>query len=455
MSATINEKVMNIRRLLRWLGVLAVMVLAALWLHSTYVFVRYFNPAARTLPTELNAARKEGLILTVDELRGPAIPDSQNAAPLYVLADSALKARSKQDKGYEGRVVQLARSRDPAEREQARAIIMRRAGEIALVERASELPRCRFDRPWERGPDVLLPEYASMRELARLLAARAILQAESGDLEAAFRSVSAGAKVGRHASDDRILIGLLVNIAIYAIMDNAFQRVTLSSPENRRVTDLAANASAFPHLPTLEHGFSGEIVMCRSAVNIVRNENSVLRKGLDLISGKSARRRAIMCDAWEARMISYWREVFRRLRAANGDLVAQARALESLGDELQKRDGQPTYELAAILMPVFSQAALKLAAGHEQQRLRRTLVELVRYRQRHVSWPVSLEDLPDSVETDIFTGKPPTYRRTAAGFELYSVGDDLKDDGGLARKDKVTGAFDLVIRYPQPGPAAP
>jgi hypothetical protein len=45
---------------------------------------RELNEAARTLPRELAAARREGLPLTPADLRrSPPVPTAQNAAPLY------------------------------------------------------------------------------------------------------------------------------------------------------------------------------------------------------------------------------------------------------------------------------------------------------------------------------------------------------------------------------------
>jgi len=38
---------------------------------------------------------------------------------------------------------------------------------------------------------------------------------------------------------------------------------------------------------------------------------------------------------------------------------------------------------------------------------------------------------------DHFAGKPPIYHRKGNGYILYSIGQNLKDDGGRARMDIV------------------
>jgi hypothetical protein len=49
---------------------------------------------------------------------------------------------------------------------------------------------------------------------------------------------------------------------------------------------------------------------------------------------------------------------------------------------------------------------------------------------------------------DVFTGRPFIYRRTPEGFVLYSVGDNLKDDGGRGRDPDTKKLLDFVVQYP-------
>jgi hypothetical protein len=56
--------------------------------------------------------------------------------------------------------------------------------------------------------------------------------------------------------------------------------------------------------------------------------------------------------------------------------------------------------------------------------------------------------LIEQVPTDPFSGKPLVYKRTDEGFVLYSVGLNLRDDGGKENRDLKED--DIVVRYPQP-----
>ena len=62
-----------------------------------------------------------------------------------------------------------------------------------------------------------------------------------------------------------------------------------------------------------------------------------------------------------------------------------------------------------------------------------------------------MEDLSGltTLPTDPFTGKPFVYRRSGAGFRLYSLGPDQQDDDGVSR-DPSRKTYD--IGWDQGGP---
>ncbi|MGB2906430.1 MAG: hypothetical protein WBB73_04985, partial [Candidatus Aminicenantaceae bacterium] len=56
------------------------------------------------------------------------------------------------------------------------------------------------------------------------------------------------------------------------------------------------------------------------------------------------------------------------------------------------------------------------------------------YRNRHGKFPEAMNDLSPEILTEIpldpFTGESLIYRKEGDGFIVYSVGSNLKDDGG-------------------------
>ena len=63
------------------------------------------------------------------------------------------------------------------------------------------------------------------------------------------------------------------------------------------------------------------------------------------------------------------------------------------------------------------------------------------YHAEKGTYPAALADLAPSyvpeIPPDLFTGKPLIYRHDGAGCLLYSVGSDLEDNRGDAKKDQV------------------
>jgi len=86
----------------------------------------------------------------------------------------------------------------------------------------------------------------------------------------------------------------------------------------------------------------------------------------------------------------------------------------------------------------------------DEVRMERSLVlvgmALAAYRAERGEYPAALSDLSPAylkaVPPDIFTDKPLKYRRVGAGCIVYSLGSDMKDDGG--KQDNGLGP-DLVV----------
>jgi hypothetical protein len=78
----------------------------------------------------------------------------------------------------------------------------------------------------------------------------------------------------------------------------------------------------------------------------------------------------------------------------------------------------------------------------------RTGLALLRYRDTHGGFPETLEALGLRDIRDPFTHKPLRYRAEDKGFILYSVGEDLKDNGGSPKQAKQRTDFDTVWHFP-------
>jgi hypothetical protein len=94
----------------------------------------------------------------------------------------------------------------------------------------------------------------------------------------------------------------------------------------------------------------------------------------------------------------------------------------------------PYNGIARMIEMSVERIARSAGALQTRVQLARIAFALTTYRERSGAYPSSLSDLPQDEVTpapiDIVTGRELGYRRTEHGFSLYSVGWDLKDDGG-------------------------
>lgn len=93
------------------------------------------------------------------------------------------------------------------------------------------------------------------------------------------------------------------------------------------------------------------------------------------------------------------------------------------------------YAIATGLAPVLSKVFERSVQLHAIQRLAQTAVALRLYRLERGRYPDNLQALVSKylpkVPIDPFDGKPMRYQRLAKGFKVWSIGPNLKDEGGM------------------------
>src|ERR1035437_9452559 len=114
----------------------------------------------------------------------------------------------------------------------------------------------------------------------------------------------------------------------------------------------------------------------------------------------------------------------------------------------------PFYLLARIAIPNFTKAMQVCAFNQTLANQAQIACALERYRLAHGEYPETLDTLvPQFIEKlphDLIGGEPLIYRRTDDGkFQLYSVGWNETDDGGLPGTLADVKKGDWVWQYPQ------
>lgn len=104
-------------------------------------------------------------------------------------------------------------------------------------------------------------------------------------------------------------------------------------------------------------------------------------------------------------------------------------------------ESPPENLFLALLAPAHERLGRQVWAVKTHELAALTILALLRYRSDHGSYPESLEHLVENdylqrLAKDPFGRGTLTYRRTDAGFLLYSWGESLNDDGGRQGTDR-------------------
>ena len=363
---------------------------------------------------------------------------------------------------------------------------------IALVIEATKRPH--YFSPLvpdknEKGSRGLLTANVSgvqkTREVAAVLAARALMRVEAGKYDEAWQDLLACHRLGRHVGNGATLIEALVGIAldhIASAADLAFlERVKLDAKQARACL---ADLQRLPPLPAMADKIDqGERFFFLDSVMLIgRGGPEALA---DLGSGKPAdkklsaiNQRFLETVDWDPalRNGNQW---YDRLVAAmrTEDRPAREKQLQQITDEIREMHsknisaanmarvilGTPQAKgkvlgdiLSALLLPAFHRVQHAADRNEQVQRNLYLAFALAAYRRDHGRYPATLDDLARSnqpylpkVEPDLFTGKPLVYRPTNNGYLLYSFGVNGHDDEARGYDDDPRGD-DLAVRMPLP-----
>ena len=334
--------------------------------------------------------------------------------------------------------------------------------------------------------DLLAPNSRNVREAVKALAARATLRLGAGDAAGAWSDVQTGWRLARLFGQGMSLVERLTAVAIEAIATETC--ITMAASEKLTAAEARRFLEQLRRLPGLPDAWdvlnSGErFVTLDLITTIARDGPSVLEpimgqgdNGEDwgklpllrikwdpTLRGVNSRFDALVVAgtkptfAARKKVLDAW-EVDRQRLAGTG-----GRVIERFGGSLfacirnvaraSRARGANKRMLGLLMGPVFTQLALPSPVNavllHERVRATGVLavvsMALAAHRAEKGAYPADLRALsPTYLKTipkDRFNGKPLIYRRKSGGYILYSVGSNLKHDGG--KDDFKTG--DVVV----------
>jgi hypothetical protein len=399
----------------------------------------------------------------------PAVPDAENAAPLYREAF----ARLDMDAAAQASTGPLPRG--PAAdvtAEATRDLLQRHAATLDLLRAAADRDTCRFDRDWTRPSfDMILPEIQAMRNAARLLAIASVCAAADGDVPAALQDVARIARMGHHAASEPLLISGLVGLAIDGVGLDTLARVLPACTPGHAAALLAADPVGSP--PTLVRSMFGEEAFGLATFADVADARLGLTSLQQVIPAEPGQRSRFVGRPGEFlyRVFLLPADIdgYRRFMHRQQQSVAQSRPFaavrqENTADEEDTARRRPGL-LSALIMPALGQVRLQAFKAEARHAAATALVAATRQRLSGGTMPESLDAIDREwlpvVPADPYTGttltdRQPLRSRSADGaLVVWSVGPDGEDDGGPvpAGADAVEGNDDIGLRL-ESAPAA-
>ena len=294
---------------------------------------------------------------------------------------------------------------------------------LSELRRGARMGRCDWGMDYAHGPELLIPQLAKGRQLARLAMLRARHRFEAGKPRDGVVDALAGLKLGHDLGADPIMISIFVQLGLEGMaIDLIGQHLPKLSPE-----ELDQLSQTLDRLP------SGDRMK-----DVWATESRYM---VDWFDERLKRAAADAGDDWAQRVLAmpiFGAEEREKLKSAGvptpEEMAAELEAIRVYYRELEKVTDLPPAERNARVneldeagRPKSVLAQILLPAIHRVFNVRD------RARAKHAMLRAAIatrrggpERLKDPAHADPYGKGPFEYRETPGGFELQSK---LTDDG--------------------------
>jgi RNA polymerase sigma factor (sigma-70 family) len=340
------------------------------------------------------------------------------------------------------------------------AFVQRNREALQFFAQGAQHEQSRYPVDFTQGQKLQMPHLQKIKSGIQVAEMAAILDAENNDGKQAADDVLITLALARSLNAEPMLISQLVRAAGVSLAVDALNQVvnrTTLPPES--LSELSQTFRAAEDYDAKGEGFNrsliGEKVMVMAAFKTASVQELVEFAAQDATEEQRQRMVQLLKQPGGLKdEQSYLETTFQQLLAARKEAfperlknaaAVQQRATEASNGELLLNNSWLTGYPGIV-----GREARCLA----NSRLALTAVALEKFRAAHNNrYPATLSELTpnylDMTPTDPFDSQPLRYRKQGAGYVLYSIGPDLKDDGG---KRMNGNGGDLVFAVVTPPP---
>ena len=429
-----------------------VLVVAAVLAIVIWVTARY-SVAHRAVQTEVARIHAAGEPITVSDMHAyhQAKPGTNDTTHLWLAAVDSLDEQQFITDAKPLPIVGEgdADSLPAADLAAAEAFLAKYDATVQLTLTAAQAGgECRFPVEFEKGLSALLPNAQKMRTLARLLQLRGRVAAAKGDTEKAVESVEAIFGTSRSLSHQLLLIEHLVRLATATValreVETLLRETELTEAQLAR---LQGHVAALQFQDGLSESLLGERAM---GYHTFHHMEQMAAADLSFSAPPNPGEGRLSRPADCALYLGFLREMVAASREPFPAAFDQAHQSEMRLQQLAgTRNPLERYNAMVTLLILPATTASFQATGRNVAIRDATLCALAaeRHRLKQGQLPAKLADLvPEflpAVPTDPFDGQPLRMLERGEELVIYSVGKDLKDDGGV--ENNHTAEPDIVV----------
>jgi len=406
-----------------WIGGLILLILIA---HTLLV-----SATQARVDAEIALIRSRGEPVTMKDLAAPKVPDTRNAAVVYEQAFRLMGTPPMQS------AISCVQGFDCATAGSAEWSGLAKAVAVlkplrALAEEAQRRPVCVFEKDWSRWQDVYFPENSHIRSLAKYLAADAMVSAHAEQMSEAARALELAYRMDGALEDGQMIICHLVRASVAAICHDALRACLAEGSFDRaslvRLSEAIHKIDPRPGFVRAMRGERVDGMWMFHHMRVWASDEYCTLGGYPTIYEDNYLLRPLR-NLDEAAYL-------RLMRRAIGTAGMTRREMASRGlHPVDERDFPRYATLAACLTTLDSRICGAMDKMLAQLALAQAVIALEVYGCRFAGYPASLEEaeqeLRRGIPKDPYSGQSLIYARTRTGFRLYSLGQDMDNDGGL------------------------
>ena len=386
----------------------------------------------------------------------PEVPNTENAALIYESVAQLLKAQPAPENDllhYLGDLSNtfIKESLDPDKLIELKQLIGQDivTQAMSIVEQGTQRDSCRFELDYDDGLNMQLNHILDLRNLSRILCAKAYLEAEAGNPNTAWDMVPTQLKFADALRTEPVLISKIVRTAMIRLSCETITKLCEIAPPNaQQSSDIQSLLKDLDDIRPLIHSIDAERLLIGEWVfNLTKDEmyKASLQHGSRGDTGL-LHKLIIFGITFKPLLLADHAAYLRFMH--DGTRFIERPYSPEQGKVMEQGVQKTRYLVTRILTP----SILRFKVIHYEMIAQLRIVQagfaLLQHKQTEDTFPATLDALKLQNINDPFSDGPLSYKTEGQGFVLYSVGPDQKDNDGSPRQKKQETDWDIVWHFP-------